>query len=286
MKNKTLIADLGLVYTAAVWGSTFFITKNTLLGINPLNLVAYRFLLSAFFMLIILLFMKKNIFTNFKDGTILGFLLLFMYIPQTFGLKYTSSSNSAFITGLFVVFVPLIYLFSFNKIPDKLKIVSIFLAITGLWILTGGLKHFNLGDLMTLFSSFACALHIITADFLMKKKLDPYVLNFQQFIVIAFASLFFSFFTKNNFIFYDNKIFLTIIFLAIFPTVSGYLIQLNAQKFTDPLKVAVIFSLEPVFGAIFAWTFGRELFEFQQLLGGIFIVTAMIISDLGKIKKL
>ena len=76
----------------------------------------------------------------------------------------------------------------------------------------------------------------------------------------------------------------SIIFLTLFPTISAFVIQLLAQKNTDPIKVGVIFSLEPVFAAIFAWTLGGELFVANRAFGGILIVSAMILSEL-KFKK-
>ena len=104
-KHKPFFSDLGLVYCAAIWGSTFFIVKESLFNVNPVMLVAYRFLIAA---IILALFLnKKKLFENWKQGLILGTLIAILYLTQTLGLKYTTASNSGFITGLFIIFVPI-----------------------------------------------------------------------------------------------------------------------------------------------------------------------------------
>lgn len=274
-KKKTLLADIGLFYAAAIWGSTFFLVKNSLDNIDPVTLVAYRFLLATLFMLPFVF--RKKVFQNFKNGFFLGFLLWLLYIPQTIGLKYTTASNSGFITGLFVVFVPIFSFFMFKKNVSRQKTVSVIIAAVGLWFLTGGLKTLNMGDLLTLIAAVTYALHIIFADKYMKDS-DPYVLNFQQILTVGILS----FITAILFRLPLNigNTLPVILFLTLFPTLSAFLIQLIAQKFTSAIKVAMIFSLEPVFAAIFAWTIGGEKFIFTSAIGGLLIVIAMVISEI------
>lgn len=274
-KKKTLLADIGLFYAAAIWGSTFFLVKNSLDNIDPVTLVAYRFLLATLFMLPFVF--RKKVFQNFKNGFFLGFLLWLLYIPQTIGLKFTTASNSGFITGLFVVFVPIFSFFMFKKNVSRQKTVSVIIAAVGLWFLTGGLKTLNMGDLLTLIAAVTYALHIIFADKYMKDS-DPYVLNFQQILTVGILS----FITAILFRLPLNigNTLPVILFLTLFPTLSAFLIQLIAQKFTSAIKVAMIFSLEPVFAAIFAWTIGGEKFIFTSAIGGLLIVIAMVISEI------
>ncbi len=274
-KKKTLLADIGLFYAAAIWGSTFFLVKNSLSNIDPVTLVAYRFLLATALMLPFVF--RKKVFQNFKNGFFLGFLLWLLYVPQTLGLKYTTASNSGFITGLFVVFVPIFSFFMFKKNVSRQKTISVIVAALGLWFLTGGLKTLNLGDLLTLIAAVTYALHIIFADKYMKDS-DPYVLNFQQILTVGVLS----FITAILFRLPLNigNTLPIILFLTLFPTLSAFLIQLIAQKFTSAIKVAMIFSLEPVFAAIFAWTIGGEKFIFTSAIGGLLIVIAMVISEI------
>jgi drug/metabolite transporter (DMT)-like permease len=274
--KRTLLADLGLVYAAAIWGSTFYIVKDSLQYIDPVALVGYRFLIAAVMLGILLVFLKKSLWTGWKHGMLLGVALWLLYVPQTIGLKYTSASNSGFITGLFILFVPLIGYAVFRIRPSKTKLFSIALALAGLYILTGGMKEANLGDIITLSAAFFYAVHILLADKFVK-DFDPYALSFQQFLTMALLSLLTALIFRLPLEF-SGAVY-PIIFLAIFPSLSAFVIQLVAQKRVAPIKVALIFSLEPVFAAIFAWTLGGEGFLMKNAFGGLLIVIAMMISE-------
>lgn len=279
-KSNGLIADIGLVYVTAIWGSTFVLVKDSLNSINAVTLVGYRFIIAAFIMLLILLAMGKKPFEKISKGVLLGGILWMMYVPQTLGLKYTKASNSAFITGLFIVFVPLIAFFFLKEKPGVNKILSVVTALIGLWILTGGMSSINIGDALTLVTAFACALHIMTAGKYVKENLNPYILNFQQFLVVGVLSFVCSAIFGFSLSYSGDKVMWAIIFLALFPTVTAFVIQLAAQKITNPIKVAIIFCLEPVFAAVFAWTLGGEHVTANGIIGGLLIVGAMILSEL------
>jgi len=266
-RYKTLLIDFGLVYAAAIWGSTFFIVKDSLKYIDPVVLVGYRFFLAALILGLVLLFQKKPLFSNFKQGFILGLFIWLLYIPQTIGLKFTTASNSGFITGLFVAFVPVFSLIFFRKLPSLVKTLAVVISLTGLWILTGGLTDINTGDLITLITAMAYAIHILFADKYVNKNIDPYILSFQQFLVVGLLSFVTALFFRLPFSVVSQSVIWTVLFLTLFPTLSAFVIQLVAQKFTAPLKVSLIFALEPVFAALFAWTLGGEVFIARRALG-------------------
>ncbi len=281
MNKKTSIhwlMNAGLIYAAAIWGSTFVIVKDTLHSVSPHILVGYRFTLAALGMLILCIFLKRNIFDRLGKGMLLGICLFLIYSPQTIGLAVTTASNSAFITGLFVIFVPLFSLLLFRIRPGKQKMIAVVLASAGLWLLTGGLHEVNAGDVMTLITAAAYGMHIILADRYMKSGCDPYVLTFQQFAVTAIMSIIIAVIVGAPFQI-NQKSIGVIIFLALLPTLSAFLIQMIVQTRENPVKVAILFSLEPVFAAVFAWTIGNEHFIPIRALGGMVIVTAMIFAE-------
>ncbi len=287
-RHKTLLSDLGLLYAAVIWGGTFIIVKDSLETIDPVTLVGYRFLLAASILAVFLRPKGIPLFSNLKTGLTLGFFLWLLYIPQTIGLRYTTASNSGFITGLFIVFVPILNYLFFRQIPNLIKIISVGLALCGLWYLTGGLAEINLGDAITLISAGTYAVHILLADKYIKAEINPYVLSFQQFLVTGvlscLASIIFGLPLGVNGI----SGVMTILFLSLFPTLSAFVIQLIAQQHTAPLKVALIFTMEPVFAALFAWTLGGEVFIPQRAFGGMLIVAGMMVSELSvdKVKLL
>jgi len=279
-KAKTYLSDAGLLYAALIWGSTFVLVKEAIEFVNPIVLVGYRFLISTVLLGLFIVFSKKNIKKGLKEGVILGIILWLVYVPQTIGIQYTSASNSGFITGLFVVFVPIILFLFFKVVPSKHRLLSVLLAFIGLWLLTGGYHTANKGDIITLISAVSYACHILVADRFVKKDIDLFVISFHQFWVITvlcFASVFIF---DLNMVVTDVKTIWVIVFLALFPTLSAFVIQLVAQKNTLPIKVSLIFTMEPVFAAIFAWTYGNEPFILQNAIGGLCIVIAMIISEL------
>jgi len=110
---------------------------------------------------------------------------------------------------------------------------------------------------------------------------DPYTLCFQQFLVVGLLILLAGVVLGLPFSFGTTTAIWIILFLAIFPTFSAFLIQVVAQKATSPLRVSLIFAFEPVFAAMFAWTLGGETAILHRALGGLLIFLAMIISGLS-----
>ena len=279
-KSKAIIADTGLFYAAAIWGSTFFIVKHALDTIDPIVMVAYRFLIAGIVLLAFLLYKKKNIFEHLKESFFLAVILAFLYIPQTVGLKYTTASNSGFITGLFVAFIPLFLRIIFKVKPTRMELLACAVSIAGLWILTGGMQDINFGDYLTLLAAVTYSLHVLYSDKYMKKGFDPLIISAQQFILVGLLSLGYALFFDLPMQVNSSYAWKATIFLALFPTLSAFIIQMFAQKIRPPLRVTLIFALEPVFAAIFAWTLGGEEIVTHRAIGGCVIFLALIISGL------
>jgi drug/metabolite transporter (DMT)-like permease len=277
-RAKSFLAHAGLVYAAAIWGSTFIIVKSSLESIDPVILVGYRFTIAALLMAALLVIRGYSLFKDILKGIWLGFLLWLLYVPQTIGLKYTTASNSAFITGLFVAFVPLFSLLLFRKIPARRDLVAIAISITGLWFLTGGLVEANTGDLLTLITAMTYAVHVLFVDRCAKSGMDPYVMAFQQFLFVGLASLVTGLLLHLPFSVGTGGTLGAVIFLALLPTLSAFVIQMVAQKIVAAVRVSLIFALEPVFAAVFAWTVGGEHAVPQRMIGGLLIVAAMVVS--------
>lgn len=276
-----LLCDLALFYCSAIWGSTFFIVKDTLSMLHPVSMVAYRFLLAALLLLPFAI-AKRGLFKYLRESFILTIFLVLLYVSQTWGLKYTTASNSGFITGLFVVFVPLFSALLFKKPVSKTHWFSSAMAVAGLWVLTGGIKGFNLGDGLTLIAAATYALHVLFMDSYAKARLDITVLTFQQFwmtgAICLAAALGWGFPLGAAEV---PRALGVLTFLAVFPTLSGFYMQMWAQQFVPPVRAALIFALEPVFAAVFAWTLGGEKITASGALGGGIIVSALVFSELA-----
>lgn len=278
-------ADLGLVYCAAVWGATFFMVKDALAGVDPVALVAHRFILSAAFLAPWAL-TRPSRSKHLKESAILAVLLFLLYVSQTVGLGYTSASNSGFITGLFVIFVPLFLLIFLGKPPTAVQWGSSALALAGLWLLTGGIKTANFGDAITVIAAATYAGHLLATDKYVRADADPIVLAFHQFWMTGLLAAVYALVSGRSFSVSSTRAVSTIVFLAVVPTLSAFFIQMRAQKTVAPVKVSLIFSLEPVFAAAFAWTMGGELFAPARAAGGGLIVAAMMAGELSKLDLL
>lgn len=277
-KRKTMLADLGLLYASAIWGSTFILVKNSLAYIDPVTMVAYRFLLAAALTGAVLAWQRRPLFTNFFPGLALGLAQMFLYVPQTIGLKFTTAANSGFITGLFVAFIPpLLILFRLER-PRPRQWLAVGISLIGLWLVTGGVSQVNLGDLITLSAAFMYALHVLLTDRYAQSSKDHLQLVFQQFLVAGALSLLAAAAFGRPLAVSAYQGLAVVAFLAVFPTFSAFLIQVKAQTITAPIKVALIFALEPVFAGVFAWTVGGEAFKPLNALGGLLVFLAVVLS--------
>ncbi|MCX5783489.1 MAG: DMT family transporter [Elusimicrobia bacterium] len=274
-----ILNTAALLYCTVVWGSSFFIVKDILSAVHPVTLTAYRFIIASVIFLPLLLWSKKNLRHSVKEGFFLAFWLTFLYVTQNWGLYYTTASNSGFITGLFVIFVPIIQFFIFSRPVSKLNWLASALAVAGLWILTGGTQGFNKGDALTILSSIAYAVQLLLVDVYLKRGADAMLMAFHQFWITALMCLGLSLAFSCPMEITSARAGYMLIFLAVFPTFSAFTIQVWAQKKASPIKNSLIFSLEPVFAAAFAWTLGGEQFKLSSLIGGTIIVLAIIFED-------
>lgn len=279
LKYKTLLADLILILMVFVWGSTFFMIKGSLDQIDPVTMIVYRFGAAAAIMGGVLLVQKKALFSRFHLGFIVGVALWLIYVPQNIGMLYTSASNSGFITAFYVAFVPLLCLVF--RIPlNPLRVMAAGLSLVGLMLLTGGIEGMNKGDLITLFAPLGQTFYIILCDKYLKDNVNPLTLCFQIFLTVSLLSLIWVLVFESSFAIGSVEVYWVLAYLTLVATVLTYGVSAYVQKISTPLKIALIFALEPVFTAYCAWQFGGEHLLPLQMLGGGLIVVALMISEM------
>lgn len=280
--RRKLWSDIGLFYCAAIWGSTFIVTKGALDAVDPVVMVGIRFLISGALLLPWVL-RRRDRTRHMREGFLLSLLLAALYLTQTVGLVYTSASNSGFITGLFIIFIP-VFMFLFRREkPARLQVVSALLAIAGLWLLTGGVSGFNLGDALTLAAAAAYSAHLIMTDKYVKADADAVLLVFHQFWMVSAISFGLALLRGSSLAVANVNGWGVILFLAVFPTLTAFFIQMLAQRHSEPFKVGLIFTLEPLFAAVFAWTWGGEEFVPASAAGGLLIVSGMLLGQLARV---
>lgn len=283
---KRYLPELGLIIACLFWGASFFVMKDALKQINPVSLCAIRMTMGAVIIGVAALFMKKPLLGGLKEGIILGLLLSCVLLAQTIGLEITTAANSGFITGMFVVFVPLLSFLFYRKKLNTLKVFAVVVNLIGLWLLTGGIKGMNIGDILTIFAAIFGGAHIVYISEVMNRKgVDAYVLCFHQFAVAALVTGAISLFFGYSFALGETANIYRLLFVGIFATAISFLLQLVSQKGMVPVKAALLLTMEPVFAATFAWTLGGEKLVSMAAVGGGVMVAGMIISEVKISKK-
>ena len=288
-KLYKLRADLLLLSVAIAWGLTFLMVQNAIDTTPVYAFLFFRFALASVLMFFIAYkflnqINKKTIFY----GIVLGIFLFSAFATQTFALAYTKSSIVAFITGLNVICVPFLAYFFFKEHISKNVLLATVVAVLGLYLLTmSGALTIGSGEFLTLLCAILFALQIIfTGKF--SKEVNVFLLVLFQLITVTILSLIFSL-SLDSVTFnldYNYAFFKAVIITAVFATVYAFLIQTYMQQFTTATKTAIIFTMEPVSAAIFAYFMIAETLTYIQLLGAILIILATLIAELKFKKKL
>ncbi len=281
MKNKRWQADLSLLFVAAIWGSTFVVVKNATADMPTFTFLTIRFAIAA--VAIALLKRDISVWKNkdlWKHGIFIGLFLFLGYAFQTLGLQYTSAAKTGFITGLYVIIVPLIVALADKKLPRKLTIFGIILATIGLAFLS--LEGFSIaiGDFLVLLCAFAFAAHIYVVSIL-SKKYDIIAITSIQLLTVSVLSLVnMAVFELNATVVWSSNVILGLLITAIPATSLAFWLQNNFQRFTTPTHTALIFASEPVFAYIFAFLLAGQVFTVKYTIGAILILSGIILAEL------
>jgi len=286
--SKHLKADLSLLLVTAIWGSSFTLIKNVLDHIPSFAYLSLRFIIAS--IILIVVFYKKLKHINKKAviyGCIIGLMLFGGMALQVSGLYFTTASNSAFITGLSVIMVPLLSAMILKKRPDRSSVIGVILAFAGLFFLTGGLDFsFNIGDFLTLLCAVCFAMQIIFIDSYNKEQ-DPILLSVIQISFAALLNTVVWLFIDYEPVVVDTTVAFTLLITGALGTAFAYLVQTVAQKHTTPTHTALILTAEPVFGAFFAMIIPNsngtvETLSLNTVIGCVLILAGTLISEMRK----
>jgi drug/metabolite transporter (DMT)-like permease len=293
---KKFTGEIALFSITIFWGVTFAIIKLALNDISPMFFIAVRFSFAA---ILLLPFLFKPLiqasYSLIKAGLFLGLLYFIGFATQTVGLQYTTATKSGFITGTFVIFIPILQLILERRAPSRGNIIGISLVVIGLVllsskgetvidILTELGSNFNVGDFLTLICAIFYALYVVYID-IITKKYDYKALIILQVMftgIAGFISAFLFDIAGIETLRYDfnQTVILVILYTAIFSSVLATVIQTKYQKTVTPTKAGIIFSLEPIFAAFFAYLIINEGISIFGFIGCIFIFTGVLVSEL------
>ena len=273
MKSK-LTLYIAMISIAAVWGSSFVVMKDSLERQNVFSFLSSRFILAALLMFLY----KPGVFRGLTKkfiyrGIIAGILLGGGYIFQTYGLTKTTVSNTGFITGLYLVFTPLISLIILKRHVLKIQWLAVIVATIGLFFISYNGVTIGLGEILVLISAFIYGAHFVALGEWSDGK-NTYALTFIQVVTVAALTSIFAF--KDGFqIAPDSTVWIAILYTALFATFLGFLIQTKAQSVMSATVASVLLATETPFAVFFGLYFHSDPLTLRIITGGSLVMAAM-----------
>lgn len=285
-KRAQVKADLALLSMAFCWGLSYHAVEVCVGETGVAGLTGMRFLLS--FVITALIFWKKLKGITGKTlfyGFLLGVFNAGCYQAATLSIKYTISTNAAFLCTLSLVTVPIIEFVLFRKKLPSRAALSIAIAFIGVVFLTMGTgfrfgSENAFGDICGLMSSFFYALEIVYTDRAVRThELDPVQLGICSIGSTGIIMTVISIAINDISLPHSSTAMIAVLFLAIFCSAYPFIVQPIAQKYTETTHVGIIITLEPVFASIFAAFFEGLYPGGLQLAGEVLMLAAMIILE-------
>jgi len=267
-------AILALIGAAFLFGATFVVVKSALDDIEPVEFVAWRFLIGAL-VLAALALPRAN--KTWWHGSIAGVALFAGYALQTVGLQFTTASNSALITGLYVVFTPFLASALSRRLPSPWVVAGALAAFAGVALLTG-VDGLNLGRgvWLTVGCALAFAVHIvILAHWAYQHPVIPFTMvqmAVTSVLAFAYATLF-----AGGVGLPDRSVWAALALTGIGVTAGAYLLQIWAQTIVGPSTAAVVLAAEPAFGVAAGWVVLGERLDVAGWIGAALIVSAIYV---------
>ena len=275
--TRIKLAPWALLLVAASWGWAFVIMKESIARQSVNNFLFSRFALAVIVMVLIrpqvFRFFDKDLVTRSAfAGTFLGA----GYILQTLGLERTGAAITGFITGLYVVFTPLVAAIVLKTRITLLTWGCVGLATIGLGLLSIRGWSVGIGELLILACAFCFGAHIISLGKWSSGR-DAYAMTVVQLatctLITGLASVAEGGYSPPP----DWGVWATVVFTAVVCTAAAFMVQTWSQAHMSTTKVAVILTMEVVFAAVFAILFGGESLTLQTAVGGILVVIAMYV---------
>ncbi len=280
-RSHRTLATLALVAATAVWGATFVVVQDAVEQMPVLPFLWWRFALAT----AVLALVRPRAVLDLsaqqrRRGLVLGLLLGGGYVLQTFGLLHTSATVSGFITGMFVVFTPLIGWLVLGEPVARPVWFAVGLATLGLALISLRGFAIGFGELLTLGCAALFAGQIVGLSRWSTSR-DAYGLTVLQLGVVALLCLLASPLQGGVALPPNAGVWAAVVFLALAATALAFLAQTWAQTHMTAPRAAIVLTLEPVFAGIFGVTLGGDELTARILAGGACIVAAMYVVELA-----
>ncbi|PCI34470.1 MAG: EamA family transporter [Alphaproteobacteria bacterium] len=279
-------ANLVLLLTAFIWGFSFIFQKDAMDYMGPFSFNAFRFLLGGLVLLPLIGWRHRGHDTTgktfspalFKGALLAGGLIFIGASFQQTGIQYTSIGNTGFITGLYIIFVPLISLVMGQRYGHGIWF-AVLLASVGLYLLSGteGI-NISKGDFLVLIGAIFWALHVIVIDH-MSNNHDQIKFAALQFFACAAFSFLAALYTGDKIILFTFDEWKWVIASGILSVGMGYTLQVIGQTVSPPAQAAVIMSLEAVFAALAGYLYFDEILGTRALIGCLLMFAGCLLTQ-------
>lgn len=279
-------AELALIFICFIWGSTFVVVKGAINQVSPLLFLAFRFVLATAVLGLTMRGVTGGIYQTkpiLAGGALAGAFLFLGYVLQTVGLKYTTPSKSAFLTGLSIVMVPVFAAVFERKPPGPSEVFGIALASAGMALMTLHRDSLTIerGDLLTIGCAAAFAVQILLVGHL-APKLGFQALAVTQIAVAALLSLATFWWVETPSIRWTAGLLAALVLTGVFATALAFTVQAWAQQYTTPTRVALIFASEPLFAWVTSFVAFGETLSRRSTLGAALILAGILAVELKR----
>ncbi|MED6341807.1 MAG: DMT family transporter [Pseudomonadota bacterium] len=280
-----MVANTLLLITAAIWGLGFVAQVLGMNYLEPFAFIGIRFLLGAASLLPLVVFFHHRKWlpvspahTVVKGSLVLGVILFAAGSLQQVGIVYSNASNAGFITGLYMVIVPIIGL-ALKYRTGLNTWLGCVLAVVGLFLLSVKADFtMGYGDTLLLVGAVGWALHILAIDHYAPRA-APLLLSLGQFIVCGCLAMVVSVFIETTSWEQVRAATYVLIYAGVITGGVAYTLQVIAQERADPTHAAIILSLEAVFGALGGYMFLQEQLSGRELIGCVLMLMGMLVSQ-------
>ncbi len=288
MKNKTqTIANIALLFAAAIWGGGFVVMKSTLDSISTNYILAFRFSVGAIGLSYTLIKYHKQL--NLKMllyGFITGLLLYGGFVTQTLGLTTTTASKNAMITASYVIIVPFILLIMGKGKVGLKEIISALICFAGIVILSfENDLSIGTGDILTIISGIVYALHIVVVGIFTDKDINVMLMTCLQFVFAAMfawiGALSFESFPTT----FTGDVWVSLAYICVGCTLLALTIQNVGIKYSESAYASLFMSSESLFGCIFGVVFLGDKLNMKLIAGCLAIIFALILSQIKFSKR-
>ncbi len=283
-QHNTITADLMLLLVALIWGFGFVAQRAGMEHIGPYAFNGIRFLLGGLCLLPLVLRSRRLPASTRQvpllyAGGLAGLVLFAGATLQQVGIQYTTAGKAGFITGLYVVIVPLIGIF-FRQVTGRGTWIGAILAVVGMYLLSvHGTTAINPGDLLVLIGAFFWAIHVLLLGYFSPRTI-PIRLAMVQFFVCGLLSLVIGFCIESITLSAIKGAAIPILYGGVASVGAGYTLQVVAQRRAHPAHAAILLSLESAFAALGGWWLLNEHLSIRGITGCAFMLTGMLISQL------